>query len=599
MIRLCRQGWEQPGFAQWRAANINRHALIHRLGTVDVPGISVKLEAQDTDLEVHDARWTNRLDAAERIIQAAAYSSKPQDVAEAQTAENFLRAYFAHAAKSPADRRRKGQMVRYGMGPKRLCFTSEIIDALKGAKDAAEMAEIIQEKEFSVNIFRSECPDIQAIAWEPNFSRVYELGERKYSELLHAFPDLEGEYADSYSYLTSLETAPEGSSDYQKMIKYYHLEDGEYIYDVFEGGTQGQMLQCYPNPLGKPWYTFAAGNETPELAPVERYRPLIGPLYSLCERRELLETLVLSGALATGRPVYQEVKTGGRSAAGVEDFLGMPQEERPNLKFDLMDDAILTPRDGYEYKAFPTPPMEWVVNKEAQLRQEIMEKGFPAPLSPDQSMTAAASSGAQAAYGIEQAKFFIDPPLRNLARADVDEALIILGLIRELKLKVAIRGLPSGVGSYRELVRLDGSKIKEYDISCSFDAKTATMEYAESENDARRLQLGLMSRKRYMSHREADPLEEEEQIKREQMEMELDKMALADATQIINETRQDLMAQAAQQAQLPLPPPVQPTETNGLAPQSGGPAPGDVTRDERPPMGSFEGLGAPQREVPV
>ena len=539
------------------------------------------------------------MDAAERTVQVSSYSDKPEDVDQAQNIENFLRAYFAHAAKSPADRRRKGQMVRYGMGPKRICFTQEIIEKLAGAKDNDAITEILTKEDFSINIFRSECPDIQAVFWEPDFSRVGELGERKCAELLHAFGDLASENNEAYQCLTSLETASEGSSDYQKMVKYWHYEDAEYIYDVFEGGDKGQMLQCYPNPLKRPWYTFAAGNETPESSPVERYRPLIDPLYPLCERRQFLRTLIDSGALATGRPVYQLVRKGSRAVSGIEDYLATPSAERPVLKFDLMDEAVQTPPEGFEYAGFPTPDMRWVMEAEAKLGQEIAEKGFPAPLSPDQSMTAEASSGAQAAFGIEQAKFFVEPPLRNLARADVDEALIILGLVRELKLKVAIRALPSGVGSVRELVRLDGEKIKEVDVSCSFDAKTASMEYAERESDARQLQLALMSRKRYMSRRVDDPVEEEEQIKREQMEMELDKLALQDAMQIINETRQDVMAQAAQQAQLPLPPPVQPPETNGLAPQSGGPAPGDVTRDERPPGGSFEGLGAPQREVPV
>lgn len=604
MIRLCRSGWEQPGFSDYRTANQNRHDMIHRLNEVAIPGISVKLEDRRSDLEVHDDRWLERLDAADLSIQVSSYSDDPKDVAQAQDIENFLRAYHAHDSKGPADRRRKGQMVRYGMGPKRGCFTSEIIDKLKGVKDAEEMARILQETEFSVNIFRSEAPDIQAVAWEPNFSRVYEVGERKCSELIHAYDGLEDEYPESFEYLTSLETAPETTSEYQRMVTYYHMEDGENIYDVFgpspyAKGNEGWMLQCYPNPLGRPWYTFAAGKEKPELALVERYRPLIGPLYEIAARLQIYGTLLASGALATGRPVYQEVKVGGRAAADINDFMAMPQADRPNLRFDIMDDALQHPREGYEYKPFPTPDLNWLLSAYQEAKREMAEYGFPAPLSPDQSLLGEASSGAQAAYGIEQAKFFVEPPLRNLANAYVQEFLNVLGLIRELKLKVAIRALPSGVGSYRELVKLDGAKIKEVDIACSFDAKTATMEYAERESDARQLQLGLMSRKRYMSRRVDDPVEEEEQIKREQMEMELDKMALADAIQIINETRQDMMAQAALQAQLPLPAPVQPTETDGLAPQSGGPEPGAMTRDERPPMGSFEGLGAPQREVPV
>ena len=131
------------------------------------------------------------------------------------------------------------------------------------------------------------------------------------------------------------------------MVKYYHLEDSEYIYDVFEGGPAGQMLQCYPNPLGRPWYTFSAGKEKPELAPVERYRPLIGPLYEIAYRLQIYGTLLASGALATGRPVYQEVKIGSRAASGIDDFMGMKNDERPTLKFDIMDDALITPPDPY------------------------------------------------------------------------------------------------------------------------------------------------------------------------------------------------------------------------------------------------------------
>ena len=152
--------------------------MIHRLNAMAIPGISVVLEDRRSDLEVHDDRWLERLDAADLNIQVSSYSDSPADVKQAQGQENFLRAYHAHDSKGPADRRRKGQMVRYGMGPKRICFTSEIIDSLKSAKDVEEMARIIQEKEFSVNIFRSECPFIQTVAQEPYGSVVIELGER-------------------------------------------------------------------------------------------------------------------------------------------------------------------------------------------------------------------------------------------------------------------------------------------------------------------------------------------------------------------------------------------------------------------------------------
>ena len=579
--------------------------MIHRLNEVAIPGISVKLEDRRSDLEVHDDRWLERLDAADLNIQVSSYSDDPVDVKQAQDIENFLRAYHAHDSKGPADRRRKGQMVRYGPSWKRICFTKEIIDKLAGAKDEAEMSRILQESEFSVNIFRSECPDIQTVAQEPDGSVVIELGERKPSELLRAYPDLEGEYEDTYGYLTSLETAPEGSSQYQGMVTYYHLEDAEYIYDVCAPSAytkgDGQVLQCYPNPLKRPWYTFSPGKEKPELAPVERYRPLIGPLYEIAFKLQIYGTLLASGALRTGRPAYQLVKQGGRAANSLDDFMGMPTDQRPTLEFDVMDDEVQSPPEGFEYKVLPTPDYNWLLSAYQEAKREMAEYGFPAPLSPDQSLLGQSASGAQAAYGIEQAKFFVEPPLRNLAKAYVQEFLIVLGLIRELKLKVAIRALPTGVGSVRELVKLDGATIKEVDIECSFDAKTATMEYAARQSDAFLMQIGAMPMEDFMANRWPDPIEKQKKIDRELMDKQMRDRALTDALTTIDKLRMegiDLIAEAAAAAGITNLPDeaegtAQPPDTEGVVPMDGGPAPGALVREQRPPIMSVAGAGAP------
>lgn len=588
MIALSRALYNQPGFAEWRAANRNRHDLIFRRTAVDIPGIHVRLEDRRSDLQAHGVRYHNRLDAALPKIQVSARSSRPSAIRNAQDQENFLYALFYRWRELPADRRLKGQVVYYGLGAGRLELLPHVREEFARIEGDEEerlaQARAIMERLYSdgvrENLFTIESPDINAVAFEPDFSTVCEVGERTVAQILRDWPN----DCEARHYLTSA-SIEEGKGDFDRLVTCYHLETSEYIYDVvgdLRDDRSGYGLQRRPNFLGRPWYGFAVGNETAESAPVERFQPLLGPIYPIVWQLEVVSTLLGSAALLTGRPVWQEVAIGARAATDLGDYLRMPAEERPVLVTDLLDKAVHKPRPGYQYINLPVPDARWLVEYHNQLERRLREYGFPPPLSPDQSLQAQASSGYHAAREQEQATLFIDPALDaiNLAYKHLFEN--VLRSIQKIGVPVSIPVFPTGDRRYQETVTLRPDQIGEYDLTVSFSVKPATVAFAERESDTRLLQLGLMSRQTYMQRHYEDPVAEEQRIKLEQAAQSIDQMALEMAMRLLRENAGLIAEQEAEAAGIP----------SGLAPQSGGPAPGQAARFERPPV-AMPGVGAP------
>lgn len=548
-------------------------------------------------------------------VQVTARKADEAQVKTAQAYENFLRA-LEFDFSSPRTAHNLAPYYRcldsatiYGAGLLRVDFDSEIGEMLRGKLTDLDdlkkaLAEIAKDG-FTQNPFTVDCPDINACAWDPNFENVVEVGERALSKVLAAIED-EKEREDVRGFFVS-EVRDEGEfgtgKDY--MAKVYHLETKDHIYDVVAYPTRGStkegfMLDCRPTLIGRPWYTILVGRgPNADAPPVERYRPLIGPLYPIVQKLYLLSTLLNSGALQTGRVAYQLVQEGRQQAApDFLSYLSMPSGERPTLHFNLTDDAVHHPPAGYRYTEMPVPDQRWLIEAYQEAKRELAEYGFPAPLSPDQSLTAASSSGYQSAFQAEQASFFVEPALRNLAASTKERFLIISAILKELNIKatIPVHPMAQGMGSrFNVPVTIKPEEIKDVDITVEFDATTQTGQFAQDEMDMRKLQATVMSRQTYMQRHYEDPVSEEERIKLEQGEMEMDKLALADALAIVQETRGDLMEQAAAEAGVPLP--------QDLAPAPGGPAPGEEFRQERPPAGAVPGVGAPvvppQQGAPV
>ena len=86
---------------------------------------------------------------------------------------------------------------------------------------------------------------------------------------------------------------------------------------------------------------------------------------------QIYETLLPSSALFSGRPIYQLVKTGGKAAGDVIEYMQMPAMERPVLEFDVMKDTLLSPPDGFQYVPLGVPNLEWLVEVQRETRRQL------------------------------------------------------------------------------------------------------------------------------------------------------------------------------------------------------------------------------------
>lgn len=579
---LAQQLYDQPAFSDWRNMNELRHDLIYRTEPVSIDGIPQLLEDRRSDLEVHATRFIERFSAAKRKIAVASLSQKPKPTQMAQDTENFYMSMFADwesGSDYHVDSPRTlsiGGMVYYGPAVVRLDWCSRIRDELRSYTSAdkltAELDKLL--KEFNGNPFELHWPHWGAFFHEPDFSIMGEKGQATVSSLLRNY----GGDDDVRGHLTS-GTQKEYESDWQETVDVVHLETRDFIYDLVQGP---KMLSCRPNVAGRPMYVFAAGHVNPETAPKERYRPLIAPIYPIVEKLRVLGTLLNSGALTEGRTGYQLVAD-GKQGANAFTWAAQPAGDRPVLAFDLTKSAVENPPPGYHYETMPVPPRDTIVSAYQEAKNELREYGFPAPLSPDQSLTASSSSGYQAHQVMDQAAMFIDPGLGRLADMDKGLCILVGEVVKGLDLKVSVPVFKTGQRT-RETVTVTADHFTDIDIALELSAKLASTEYGEKETDRRDLELGLMSRHTYMTKWYEDPLDELERIDNEKLGIAIDEMADQEVLRIIQANAGIIADQEA--AQQGIPAPQQPV------PAQGGPAEPGGIRAARPEGGSMPGLGA-------
>ena len=489
-------------------------------------------------------------------------------------------------------------MAFYGCGPLRLDFTDAVREQLQFEMDpdeeyAGQAAELIKEmaakakrfyKEgFQGNPFVIESPDLNALAWPADFSTVAEVGERTVSQILRAYEGKLG-YDESvgFRWLTS-DTMQEGvfSGSSTETVKLYHLETEQFTYDVLEhGGREGMLLELRPVLIGRPWYTFTAGKLTSSNEPRHAFQPLIGPIYPVCQKLEVTGTLINSGALNTGRNMWQLVDN-GRGPQNFIDVLNKQDTDWNTISFDPTQQMLSTPPDGKHWEPVLIPEQGQLIRAHELLLQELGEKGFPSVLMPDTSIDV--KSGYDRARQMEAATAFITPPLRNLAAAWQELFLQVSEICRTLDVPITITTRPRAQGEnlkMQETITIQPEDFREQDLEVSFESIPATVLHAMRESDMRMLQGGTMSRRTFMANHYDDPLEEEEEMKRERMTAFLDGLAEQDVQAVIQVVRGQYTMAAAADAGVP---------TEALAEMAG-----VGGRPERPPEGSASpGLGAP------
>jgi len=577
VVEIARSLYDDPTFSEWREALDSREALLHRRDPVNISGINEKLEENNSDLEFHSSMFTNHLQAASFNIEVAARSPKAVDVAAAQRAENFFFALFHEMTRRrrtglAAYRRALDQMASLACGILNLSFSNEVLGALfskvEDLGDTAAMRKALERafgEGFTENPFVLDCPTLRTVAWEDNFTIVCEVGEKSVSHLLMAYPDNE----DLRRWLTSA-TLPEGESWRTQQAQVYHLETEDYIYDVVGRGGDGFGVQTRPNLAGKPWYTLIPGNETAAVRMKERYKPLIGPIYPIVQKLNIFDTLINSGALQTGRNMWQQVS---QNRASSDDFIDIMNQatEAPVVEVNMSEQMLPKPPKGYHWVPVAIPSQDQLLAARDNKKRELLEKGFPAVLNPNQPLEA--TSGYDRSRQMEAAATFLDPPLSNGAEAWRELFIIAGNVIQELGMPITIPMWNTAEGKAhrtRDVISVKPEDFRDQDISISFQSIPETVRHAKKESDLRLLQAGLKSRTSFMREHNDDPLAEEERIAHDALRSVTMQQAVVVYQQLLQEQAPAIVSEIAAQEGLPLP------------------------RRERPPEGSAApGVGAP------
>jgi len=591
--RVCEALQQQPGLQNWYGTlNANRKALRYREHPVQIAGIHTVLEDLSPAADVHSTRYVNRLVAAEPRIEVASRSAEDAAVVSAQRAEDFDYA-FLHDMMSqrPANvlspyRRHVDDMVAYGAGFLRLSLSPKVVQSLPGGKfkdldDFLARIKGVYDEGFKENPFIVECPALETVFFSPDLREVCEIGERTISQVVQTYDNLS--YQDGHFEFTS-DTMPRYEGSWQDTVTYYHLETEEFIYDLTEQKDRDEpfLLDRFPNVAGRPWYTITPGHMSNDPDPSNRFQPLIAGVYPTVQTMNVTRTLLQSGALNTGRPMYQEVAN-GRSGMDLPTIMTQPLEQRPVIHFDPSEQVLEKPAPGHHWEVVPAPSAEWVQSALERSQRDLQDWGFPIGLSPEAPTSGKAESGVQAMHDMEIAVNYLNPALTNVA-GSLKELLLLVGDVvkgLDIPVTIPIRKRAEGESSrVRETVTVRPEDFREQDVNITLASEPATAKAAMRESDERMLQLGLMSRTTFMKRYYDDHLAELERIQIDKGYVFAEEQALSVAKAFIQANSQAIASEIAADLGIP------------LAPQTGGPSPGQEQRFQRPEV-PVPGAGSP------
>ena len=582
------------GFTDWHARNTTRHDLLYSQDPVNIEGIVEKLEDRSPALRYHKTQFNNRLDGADIHINVASRSAEAPDVEAAQKVENVWYALY-HELTRPigenASRAAIDQQVCYGCGVPRLALTEEAVDEIKRQRGTllSKVRDVVGgEKSKPVtltkNPFRLVTSNLETVFWQPDRQTFCEIGVRRVSALQRDLDHIQ----DKPQWLVS-STLPEGGE--QPDAKVYHLETKSYIYGVIEkpaddSDRDAWMLEKRENDIGRPWFSLMPGHETSEVNVAERFDPLIGPLYYVVQTLNVLGTLINSGALQTGRNTMQLVADGQK---GLKDFNAvydaMQVGQEPVLR-TLTDAAVQHPPDGYHYESMPIPDQEQLI-RAFQMQEARLEKwGFPSALSTETATQGSSDTGYKAALQMESAADFLKPALRNRAACwrELFQIAADWAQAQNVEIRIPVQLKAQGQSTkVRQMITLKPGDLREHNVEVEFKSIPATAEYAERESNLRMMQAEVMSVDTFLARHYEDPQLEKKKLVLQMAEKPIIQNTVDMVLAAMAQEAGLLKEEAMDEADVPL----------GTVPQSGGPAPGETTRRERPPEGAASaGLGA-------
>ena len=596
---VCESLRKQPGFNHWyNVLNANREKIRFMELPTAIEGIGEQLEDLSPEADVHGTWFVNRIQGAEPTLEVAARSPSSSDATKAQRVEDWNYAFLhdlmrqrAHDIVAPY-RRHLDDMAFKGLGILHLALSPTVRAKLrdKTPKDVEELvaqAEAAFKKGFEENPFIVECPVLETVFFEPDLSVVCEVGERTVSQVLAAYDGLSYEPNIGFDWTTS-DTMPEYENAWTEKVTYYHLETPEWIYDLIDRPQQSKpfLLEQRPNVAGRPWYTITPGHITNHPSPDKRFRPLIAAVYPIVQTMNVTRTLLQSGALALGRPIYQEVAVNQRGV-DLMTMLNQPPEQRPQLLIDPSNERLRNPRKGYRWDLVPAPSPEWLLKSYEQSKRDLHDWGFPVALSQQASVEGTAESGVQAAQQIEVAANNLKPAFANVALS-LQELLLLVGdVTKGLGLSITLPVRRRAVGEdtrQRESITIKPDDLQEQDVEVRLESVPAAARLAMREADANLVKSDLMSKTDFFRKHYEDWQAARQRVILDKAYAFAEQAALQTFEQFVALNQGAIASEIAAEQGVPLPP---------LAPPDGGPAPGEDARFARPPMGAFPGAGRP------
>lgn len=595
VIAICQRLRDQVDFQTWRNRNDVRQDLIYSDYPVDIKGLSQQLENRSPALRHHITEYVDALHGAELDVAVAARSADTPDIDSAQRVENYYRAGYNDLTRPTGENADRGSVynqVAYGCGVIRQDFADFVLeDVFSGTssiKDNDAFVKALAQTKFNKNPFQIILPDRDAVFWEPDRMTFAELGLRKISELALEY----GDRTDIPGWLTT-PTLEESESTYLNTVRTFHLETREFIYDALamsdrDGNAQGEgwMLDYRANLIGRPWYTLMPGRETAEVEVNYRFDPLVGPLYIVIQNLNVLSTLINSGALQTGRNTYQLVENTSRGLPDFASFMATDPDQRPVLH-TLSDDAVQRPPAGYHYEPLPVPDQQQLLNAWQIENQNLKDWGFPSVLSTETPIEGSSTSGFHASQQMQAASKALKPALRNRASAWRElfqmqaDAIQALGMDVRIPVQLRAQGETTKV---QQTIIIKPEDFKEHNLEVSFESVSESVEFQKRESDLRLVTAGLMPKDTFLERHYPNPAHQKELLILQRAEEPVTQMAVDAAVALIRREAPALAEEVATEARVPLGP-------EG-APAEGGAAPGEATRQERPPVPQG-GLGAP------
>ena len=591
--------YQKPGFVNLRNKNEVREQIRNREYGVNIAGISLTLEDLSPAANVHGTRYVNRIDAANVEIENTPRSAEKNDMDAAQRVEDYFNSIAAnirrqkHAGIVAPYRRHLDDMAFYGVGVIRVGFKPHIREKLfpETAKDTDEVVSIVEaafEKGFEEDPFMFECPAVSTVAFSLDFSEVCEVGKLTISDVLDSHEDLQFSTAEGFKKITTSETRPEFDNTWDELqVTSYHLETNDWIYDVIDhagiGDAQtgkGFPMSKIPNIIGRPWYaiTFAHVTNNPDIS--KRYLPLINDIYPVVHSLNFLSTLLLTGSLSTGRPMYQMIDQHA-GAQTLTQMMTTPVEQKPVLAFDPSEELLRTPEPGKRWDVVPVPDMKWVIAVVDKLESRLERWGFPVSLGPEVSTEGKAESGVQGMQQIEVAANYLNPAQANVALSLYEMFQIVGDALTEMGVKVKIPVRRKGKET-KETLTILPTDFKDHDLSVSLKSQEASAQLAIRSADLELVQLKMMSKTtffrihypKWQQELQLVFLDEGKALGEQKILELIDQFAKAEGPAIIQ--------QAAADQQIAVP---------NLAEQSGGPAEPGGARNSRPPV-PLPGAGA-------